>query len=317
MAKGGKAGMKTHHKALHRERQTKAYEKRDKLQDRWAQIVFHYVKHEDPMSTEYYKKQRKWFKEKGGDRAQEYRKLLKEYYEEHKHELDADGKAPKRPNRRKLDRDRRKREKEGGEEEPPRKKSNRKIPSSQSAPRREVASKRIVPDRSVNEFDNVRTDDLVDIFDGMLDDNEEEKKQEEEPVNVDEEAYDKAMRTNVIPKKTGDHYKDTLAKMKAHGHFADFITDDKRIPDEDMQDILENPDDYDLNEEDINVLLQYQELHPPPPPEDLNRKRKRNDEKRLLDDAYGGNMRLRASLLKAMNEADLAREQLDKLMDFF
>ena len=310
--------MKTHHKALHRERQTKAYEKRDKLQDRWAQIVFHYKKHDDPMSTAYYKKQRKWFKEKGGDRAQEYRKLLKEYYEEHKHELDADGKAPKRPNRRKLDRDRRKREKEGGEEEPPRKKSNRKIPSSQSAPRQEVASKRIVQDNSVNEFDNVRTDDLVDIFDGMLDDNEEEKKQEEEPVTVDEEAYDKAKKTKTKQKKTGDHYKDTLADIQAKaGHINDFIKDDERIPDEHMQDVLENPDNYDFTDEEINVLLQYQELHPPPPPEDLNRKRKRNDEKRLLDDAYGGNMRLRASLLKAMNEADLVREQLDKMMDFF
>ena len=306
--------MKTHHKALHRERQTKAYEKRDKLQDRWAQIVFHYKKHEDPMATKYYDKQMKWFKEKGGDRAEEYRKLLTAYYDEHKHELDARGKAPKRPNRRKLDRDRRKREKEGGEEEPPRKKSNRKIPSSQSAPRREVASKRIVPDRSVNEFDNVRTDDLVDIFDGMLDDNEEEKKQEEEPVNVDEEAYDKAKRKSTKKKKTGDHYKDTLADIQPRlGHINDFIKDDERIPDEHMQDIF----DLDLNEEEINVLLQYQELHPPPPPEDLNRKRKRNDEKRLLDDAYGGNMRLRASLLKAMNEADLVREQLDKMMGFF
>ena len=58
--------MKTHHKALHRERQTKAYEKRDKLQDRWAQIVFHYVKHDDPISMDYYTKQKAWFKKSFG-----------------------------------------------------------------------------------------------------------------------------------------------------------------------------------------------------------------------------------------------------------
>jgi hypothetical protein len=79
--------------------------------DRWAQIQYLYMKHNDPMPTSYYDKQVEWYTlHTGGELRESYLRDLKKYYDEHKHRL-IDGRVPVRLNRRKLEREK-KREQE-------------------------------------------------------------------------------------------------------------------------------------------------------------------------------------------------------------
>ena len=250
----GKSAGKAARKASAREYRKKAYERRDPIQDRWAQIVFHYVKHDDPISMDYYTKQKAWFEQKAKDEgtsADTQIMALNAYYAKHFDKLDGRGMPPRRPNRRKQKKEQRSREKSGEAEE------------RTSTPPRSPA----------------RTEQRV----------------------LSDEEYESILEN---------------LKKSDRGVVTQYIIDNEPLPSYIMDDFEEVYKDYKLTKKEARALIRYQESFKNPEPKPKMSKRKR-EFKQLLDDTYGGNMRLRSSLLKAMNEADLVKGQMDKMMGFF
>jgi hypothetical protein len=136
---------------------------------------------------------------------------------------------------------------------------------------------------------------------------------EKESVNEEEYQQTKKKSEEEQRSKSGGSYKDKLNSIKHRiGHYGEYITLDDPIPEEELNELLEHPKEYDLTDEDVGILLQYNASHN----ESTRRADKKRDEmKLLLESAFGGNIRVRQALLKAMNDADIVKDKLGEVMD--
>jgi hypothetical protein len=293
------------------------------------------MKYNDPMPLKYYNNQKAWFnaRKEHGEDVDSYLRDLYDYYVKHESKL-VNGKAPKRPDRRMLnwtENKRKKARKESGEvevEEVQRPRKKRKESEKEKSDNQiKQEAKDMWESIETNFFKTtpqtpMTLEQMTSYFEfftergfpkraGRIKNYYEKHKDKEEVVN--EEDYQRAKKSDEASKNTGTSYKDKLKRIQHRiGRYGDYITHDDPIPEDELKEIIENADDFDLTNEDIDILYQYQESHNP----NTRRADKKRDEmKGLLESAFGGNVRVRQALLKAMNEADGVRDKLGEVMD--
>lgn len=294
--------------------------------DKWAQIKFAYISKDIPMPTSYYKKQVEWFETyTSGKIQEEYLNKLKKYYDDNKDRLDAEGKAPVGQLRRESKKRVREEEKEEekSEEQPQRTKNTKKKQYDDEARdmwRTFQESTSPMTKGQMKFYTKFFTHrgyrkhaELIRKYYEEQSNPTEPMETEKESVNEEEYQQSKKKTEEEQRPKSGESYKIKLNRVKNKiGNVGAYITEDDPIPEEELNEILEEAQEWGLTDEDVGILLQYNASHN----ENTRRANKKRDAmKVLLESAFGGNVRVRQALLKAMNDADLVKDKLGEVMD--